>query len=189
MVELLRETQVLAAIGGWELLLPENRLEWTDETYRIHGVEIGEPLDTERAFEFYHPEDQRKIRRVVDEAITTGKPWNLDLRIMTTAGKECRVRSTGKAELENGQATRLAGTFQDIDAAKRAQLALEASEQRFRTLAEVLPVGIFEADVSRRSIFNNTRWLEIAGITYEEALYDGWSSGIHPADRDRIFAE
>ena len=188
-LELLRNTQELASIGGWEYLVAEDRLSWTDETYHIHQLSPDTPMDIEKGIEFYHPDCRAEIAQAVKDGSETGEAWDLELRIITAKGNERWVRAVGKAEIEHGQPVRLSGTFQDIDDAKRAQLALTASEQRFRTLAEVLPVGIFEANAEGQSIFNNTRWLEIAGLSYDEALGDGWAKGIHPDDRERVFAE
>lgn len=69
---------------------------------------------------------------------------------------------------------------------------LEASRhenQRFRALVAMAPVGMFETDADGRCVFVNERWCEIAGMTVEEALGEGWTGAIHPEDRDRVFAE
>jgi diguanylate cyclase (GGDEF)-like protein/PAS domain S-box-containing protein len=48
------------------------------------------------------------------------------------------------------------------------------------------PVGILETDSTGARIFVNDRWCELAGMTREAALGDGWIAAIHPADRDRV---
>jgi PAS domain S-box-containing protein len=63
------------------------------------------------------------------------------------------------------------------------------SDARYQALTEVSPVGIFYTDVLGNCLYVNERWCQIAGITCEEALGEGWVQGIHPDDRDRIFAE
>lgn len=80
-------------------------------------------------------------------------------------------------------------TFMDITELKRAEEALHESEERFRTLAEVSPVGIFRTDGEGNCLYVNERWCEIAGLTPEEAFGEGWKQGLHPDDRDRIFDE
>ena len=62
-------------------------------------------------------------------------------------------------------------------------------DARYQTLAEVSPVGIFYTDASGDCLYVNERWCQIAGITCEEAFGKGWVQGIHPDDRDRVFAE
>lgn len=63
------------------------------------------------------------------------------------------------------------------------------SENRFRTLTESAPIGIFKTDLNGKCVYVNEQWLKIAGMTYEQAMGDGWVQGIHPDDRRRIFDE
>jgi len=74
-------------------------------------------------------------------------------------------------------------------ARKQAEDALAASEQRYRDLAEVSPVGIFRTDARGDCLYVNERWCEMAGISADEALGEGWVRGLHPEDRDRVAAE
>jgi PAS domain S-box-containing protein len=56
-------------------------------------------------------------------------------------------------------------------------------------LARASPVGIFRTDGRGRCLYVNERWCAIAGLTPEQARGDGWAQALHPADRDRVFAE
>jgi diguanylate cyclase (GGDEF)-like protein/PAS domain S-box-containing protein len=53
---------------------------------------------------------------------------------------------------------------------------------------EHAPVGIFITDAEGRRLYVNPRWCEIAGLSMEEALGDGWQNAIHPDDRQRCIA-
>ena len=72
---------------------------------------------------------------------------------------------------------------------KESFLALEQSEERFRALASVSPVGIFRTDTKGNCIYTNERWRELAGLSETEALGDGWARALHPEDRERVFSE
>ena len=80
-----------------------------------------------------------------------------------------------------------AAVLRDISERKRAELALAASEARFRTLAQSAPVGIFEASADGACIYVNARWCEITGMTPQEAAGDGWTRAVHPEDRASVF--
>jgi PAS domain S-box-containing protein len=83
---------------------------------------------------------------------------------------------------------RIFATFiRDITEQKRAELAIRHSEQRFRTLAASSPVGIFETDENGRCLYTNLRWQQIAGLTFEESLGDGWKCAIHRDDVQPVF--
>lgn len=63
---------------------------------------------------------------------------------------------------------------------------LRRSEDRFRTLAELAPVGVHLSDPEGRCVYANARWCEMAGLSLDQALGDGWLSCLHPDDRDMM---
>lgn len=72
---------------------------------------------------------------------------------------------------------------------QQVEIHLRQSEQRYATLAAAVPVGIFRTDAAGRCVYVNDRWCRIAGLTFDQAMGDGWIQAIHPGDRDRIFVE
>lgn len=64
-----------------------------------------------------------------------------------------------------------------------------SSEELFRSLASHTPVGVFVSDPDRGCTFVNERWCELAGLTPEQALGDGWMVALHPEDRERVLAD
>src|SRR5215470_5441436 len=76
--------------------------------------------------------------------------------------------------------------YQDIGERIRAEERLKASEELFRKLSEAAPVGIFRHDVGDRCSYVNQRWIEMTGMSAEEACGDGWKKLLHPEDTDRV---
>jgi PAS domain S-box-containing protein len=122
---LLRETQQIARLGGWELDLGTSRVTWTDEVYRIHEVAPDFQPDLDNALEFYHTDDRPRLEQAIREATERGKPWDLELQFTTATGERLWVRAIGRAEHQDGKVVRLSGTFQDITELKQAEHALE----------------------------------------------------------------
>ena len=64
--------------------------------------------------------------------------------------------------------------------------ALERSQERYRTLSELSPVGIFHADANGIVHYVNQRWCEISGLSHDELQTQGWASALHTDDRKRV---
>ncbi|TVQ24104.1 MAG: PAS domain S-box protein, partial [Leptolyngbya sp. DLM2.Bin15] len=71
----------------------------------------------------------------------------------------------------------------DITQSKRAELALQDSEARYRTLLETSPVGIFRNDVTGQCIYANPKLQDMTGRPLEDILGDGWNRNLHPEDQ------
>jgi PAS domain S-box-containing protein len=72
---------------------------------------------------------------------------------------------------------------------QQAEAFLKESESRFRSLSESSPIGVFQTDPDGKCLYTNTCWQEIAGLTLEESLGEGWINAIHPDDRQQVHAE
>jgi PAS domain S-box-containing protein len=65
----------------------------------------------------------------------------------------------------------------------QTEVALKASEERFRTLADQAPIMIWQSDTRGAGIYVNAPWCTFTGLTLEESLGTGWTQAIHPDDR------
>ena len=70
---------------------------------------------------------------------------------------------------------------------KKAEEAVLESQERYHTLTEVSPVGIFRADVNGFTTYVNPRWCQISGLSYEQALGNGWLAAVHNDDKKLLF--
>ncbi len=58
-----------------------------------------------------------------------------------------------------------------------------------KALTAHTPVGVFVSDQAGACVYVNERWSELTGLSFAEALGDGWSVAVHPDDRERVAAE
>ncbi|MES2573649.1 MAG: PAS domain S-box protein [Bacteroidota bacterium] len=72
--------------------------------------------------------------------------------------------------------------FENEALKKKAEELVVLSQQRYHTLTEVSPVGIFRTDVNGKLTYANPRWCEIAGLSLQESIDYKWTSAVHQED-------
>lgn len=125
----LLEAQKLARIGSWEWDIPANRVRWSDQMYRMLGYTPGEFEATGDAYtEHVHPDDRALVGQKSEEALETKQPIDYEHRMIRRDGTPLIVHLRGRiVTQENGQATRMIGTLQDVT----QQREQEALRERF----------------------------------------------------------
>ncbi len=87
---------------------------------------------------------------------------------------------------QSGAIAQWFGINTEVDELQRTREALEASEQELRYTLELNPQIPWSADAAGRFLDFGPRWLEITGLTREEALNQGWLQVTHPDDRSML---
>ncbi len=119
----LARAQRIARLGNWELDLRTDTLAWSDETYRLFGLNRSQhQCSKELFFSCVHPDDREMVRESVGETLRTGKPYGVDHRIILPGGEIKTVNEQAEVILdERGKPIRLLGTVLDITERKRAE--------------------------------------------------------------------
>ncbi|HWQ56368.1 MAG TPA: PAS domain S-box protein [Bryobacteraceae bacterium] len=124
----LKRAQAVAHTGSWRLDLLRHDMQWSDEMRRIFELPRGGRLSYAEFQEALHPEDRDLVERC-SKAALEGKPFDLEHRIITAAGRTKWVRA--KVEFEvgpDGTPVGAFGTIQDISERKIADEALRRFE-------------------------------------------------------------
>lgn len=152
-----REQQLKLALqaakaGAWTWKLATNRLYWSDEYYRVFGLEPGsvEP-SYENGFSRLHPEDREWVERETAAAIAQGKNTNIEHRILLPDGTIRWVVGIGQMFYDGtNQPDNMAGIVVDITERKQVEAELRKREELYRALASNFPNGavhIFDPDL------------------------------------------
>ena len=180
-----------AALGIWEWDITQNNLIWDERMYELYGVK---PEQFTHSYEAWvgrlHPEDRMATTTAIQQALRGEKAFDAECRLMHPDGSIRYVQANALVQRNfRGEPQRMVGIHYDISDRKQAEASLRESEQRYATLAAAAPVGIFRTDAERLCTYVNDRWRQIAGLTAEAAVGEGWRQGLHPEDRDRLAAE
>lgn len=176
--DLLFKSNSLAQIGSWEINVVEGTVYWSDITKSIQEVEPDYVPDLETGIQYYHGDGhQGTIRQKVNDCIQFGHSWDEELEIKTFKGHLKWVRSIGQAEIVQGKCVRIFGSFQDIDARKRAeilnteiQLEVAESEKRYSDLFHLSPVPMWVYDYETLA-FLDVNLSAIHNYGYSEAEF------------------
>jgi PAS domain S-box-containing protein len=146
---LLSQAQRLANVGGWELDATADppELEWSDEVYRIFGVPVGDPIDSERALGFYHPDDRPRIEAAVDAALENGESYDLESRLITADGDLRWVRSIGEPVSDGDEIIKIHGSIQDITERKERERELERTTELLEQAQRIAGFAGWELDI------------------------------------------
>lgn len=123
-----KQAERMANIGSWRLTLADQRTEWSDQVYAIHGLPVSAQPSLQGALEFYPAASQ--VAEALAKTIATGQPFDIETDLITDAGERRRVRSRGELELHNGSPVAVIGVLQDIT----ERHALEQALRRAATL-------------------------------------------------------
>ncbi len=184
----LERTGQVAGIGGWEVDLVNDRIYWSDETCRIHGVHPGYSPTMEEAIAYYAPEVRAVIASAVEESVENGTAWDVELPLIRADGDRIWVRAAGSAEFgDDGTPVRLIGAFQDISAQVEQRVELEKLNERMAIATENGRIGVWDANLVTGKTYYSNIWCALIGYRRDEISDKGeeWLSFIHPDDVER----
>lgn len=105
-----------APIARWEWDIRADRVSWSDELYRIYGLEPREFRASYQAFiERVHPGDRERVGDIVSQALHDGKPFEFEHRLVRPDGTTRVLHARGAVDqAADGRMIRMYGTTEDV---------------------------------------------------------------------------
>jgi PAS domain S-box-containing protein len=132
LTSLLNEAERSTHLGSWHWDVSTNAVTWSDEMYRIYGLQPqSTPVSYESFLRHVHPGDRAWVDATVRDAYTTHAPFSFDHRIVRPDGVVRTLHAEGRVIVgPDGKPLRLVGSGQDVTervaaAAEREQLLAE----------------------------------------------------------------
>jgi PAS domain S-box-containing protein len=186
--ESLRRAQEIAHVGSWELDLVNNSLSWSDEVYRIFGLQPQEFGATYEAFlAAVHPDDRAAVDAAYSGSLREGKS-SYEITHRVVRRNTCEVRWVHeKCEHlrgADGALLRSTGMVQDITERRLAEeKVLQASQLRHLAL-EATEMGAWDFRLDTGEVYWDGRCRDMFGVAAGEQIdYTEAISRIHPEDR------
>jgi diguanylate cyclase (GGDEF)-like protein/PAS domain S-box-containing protein len=115
--------------------------------------------------EIIHPEDRRRIRETVLEALAEGRRFDIEYRIIHRSGTERWVWERGIGlPGRDGRVVAVEGIVQDISVRQATWRALQDAERRYRSLFDNAIEGIFRTSPDGRYLDANPALARIYGF-------------------------
>ena len=183
---MLRIAGAFAKLGGWILEMPGNALHWSDEVRAIHGVAGDFQPTLAQSLEHY-PEDYRgEVMADLKRCQEEGVPFSFESELTTAMGKRIWVLVMGEATRDaQGAIVAVQGAFQDITARKQTEASLQASQRRFREIADTFPFIVWTAEPDGRVDYANATFNDYLGLASIKGPELDWTPSVHPEDLPR----
>ena len=122
----LAEAQNVAHIGSWDFDLVNNKLDWSEETYRIFEVDPSEnKISYDTYINIIHPEDRERLEAAYKESLENKSSYEIEHRLLLSDGRIKYVNGRGKhLYSDKGIPSRSFGSVQDITDRKRTDEAI-----------------------------------------------------------------
>jgi PAS domain S-box-containing protein len=164
--QLLNDIQKMAKIGTWTVQTSDYSLLWTEETYLIHEIQPGTPIDIKMALGFFSAADRGIINHGLKRCLEEGKQFEREFQMTTALGRSLWVRGTCKAIHDHsGNVIEARGSIQDISDIKELEFALRKTTLQLSDVLEHSPgvVCHYDLDVHEhiRFIFANDQTIRL----------------------------
>ena len=176
----LTEAQHLAHIGSWEWDAASDKISWSDELYRIYGLD---PESCAPNFDNYfaciHPDDRERVNDVIQKGYQNKGPFGYSHRVLDGDGKERVLECRAEMYLnDDGSVKRMTGTAQDVTDLRKA-------EEKLMRLAAIVESSN-DAIISKTTNGYITSWNKQAELLFgytEKEILGQHISLLFPADR------
>ena len=185
----LHQAQALANLGSWRFDLSSQEYYWSQELFRIFGLEPGKmPPLPDQWFRWIAPEDRQTYQRAWNRLVSEGEAFDLEHQILVPNGLSRYVESRGEAVCNaQGQVVRVFGSVLDITHRKQVELALVQSEHRLQTLVTNISDGLVILDRQGIIRFANPAAAKLFQRSEAELMNFEWGFPISPeAEMDLV---
>jgi len=159
------------SVKPWGILVVHHCLEVRE--WQEHEVDLLEKLATQAGIGIYQAELYQQLQVELQER----RRIEAEIRILNADLEERVLRRTEELRQTNLE---LAA---EVAERLRAEVALRQSNQRYETLANLSPVGIFRTNAAGQCIYCNQRFMEILGYAPDDCAQCPKDSQLHPDDR------
>jgi len=161
--------EAISNFGSWEVNLKTNQSRWSDQSYKIYGLDKETTQPTLQLFlSHVHEDDLAEVRQKIQKGIATGEVTSVVCKIRKANGEIANILISGQVLYdENGIADKLIGTTQDIS----EQISIKQHSHELSKLIEFSSSEIYIVQYDTlKYLYVNRGACHALGYTQEELL-------------------
>ncbi|HSI68705.1 MAG TPA: PAS domain-containing protein, partial [Gillisia sp.] len=186
----LKNAQAIGHIGSFERKIPGNMVTYSEEFYRILGLEPKQDeIEFDEFMSHVHPDDREAYRTSIAHIDATGEPLEMITRVVRPDGGIRYVhRRAAMMYDEDGKPGKVYGTVQDVTEKIISEVANKRSEWLMRSTEIVAGTGSYEVDLLTNKIYLSDGLYKLLGA--EPGIFEPtqeWLDSLsHPEDATRV---
>lgn len=168
---MLKLAQKISSTGSWTWVRETSEVTWSDEMYRLHGLDPATFVPAPEAIAaFLSEDDRRQMREMIQTLLETGKEQRFEYTIRRPDGQRLLVQGeAGLIQTAPDAPVSILGTMQDVTEEREIQEAFRKMSERFATIFHAAPIGIVLVSEEEHLVREvNERFTELSGYTMLE---------------------
>ncbi|MDX6624777.1 MAG: hypothetical protein QOE75_2709 [Solirubrobacterales bacterium] len=169
----LERAEELARTGSWDWDLERDVLLWSDNMFRLLGLEPGAIVPSpEYVIDQVHPGDRERVNAEIEAARQGGRPPDITYRVVLPDGsvRVLRGATTLVVDENEGRPVRMVGSVQDLTDLVETQRKMAESLTLLEALRAEAPVGFAFVDTDFRIVQLNQTLAEVSRFPPEEQV-------------------
>lgn len=168
----------LGGIGSWSWSRGKREWQWSDEIYRMLGVDDDTPVDLDMFMEHVARDDRSAFSELIDHACRNSGEFALEHRLISADGEVRVVRTVVEAIFGSSRKPlRILGTTQDITdstlaAQEQSRLSalIELAAQEWRMTCDAIDAPVIVTDANLTMLRVNDRARQLLRMSFDEAI-------------------
>ncbi len=144
----LAEGQRLGQIGSYSWRVATDKIEWSNELYRMYEFEIGAPVTLELIRTRVHPQDLSLYEKMVEEARNGGKDFEWQFRLMMADQSIKHLHSVAHATRDQDGQLEYVAVVQDVTERRQSEEALDKSRSELAQMSRLTTMGEMAASIA-----------------------------------------
>lgn len=167
----------------------EGRCEYVNEAFQNMSGLMPDEVAGRSWLDTVHPDDRKRIAAEWQNEVGLNRPFRTEFRILRPDGAVAwGIGQAAPLRDSNGRIVNFIGAITDVTARRETEQALESSEERFRMLTMLSPVGVFLTNPEGEIEYVNEALSRMLGMSPHSATGRNWINGINPDDRRKVIA-